>query len=249
MALAQEPGYLAPKVSAADRERLGLTGRDLQFVGAGNSVEWLGGSCAYRIIEPAADDRTLDCALTATRGRDRTVRVTDAGGKPLTGVIVAGVTDRSPARLAPLKEPSFTALGLDPDRPRTLLALHPGRTLGAVMTLRGDEDAPVLKLQPCASIAGRLLDADGRPLEGVEVSPVFDDRDAREFERRVRPDAWPVRTGADGRFRLAGLLPGLKVGLYLRHEGSELAANPRIGWKTPAAGEVIDVGDRTVRPE
>ena len=58
-----------------------------------------------------------------------------------------------------------------------------------------------------------------------------------------------VRTDKECRFRLEGLVPGMKFSLTLRHGGSYLVGEPRIGLKEVAAGKTLDLGDVRVKPQ
>jgi hypothetical protein len=54
-----------------------------------------------------------------------------------------------------------------------------------------------------------------------------------------------VKTDADGKFRLDGLMPGLTYTLVVNDEGDELAR--REGVMPPAAGKADDVGELRIK--
>src|SRR5947209_4757372 len=68
----------------------------------------------------------------------------------------------------------FTLGGLAPDQDEELVIIHPGRKLGARLSVRaGDNKNPApleVKLQPLASAGGRVLDEDKRPIAGAPVT-------------------------------------------------------------------------------
>jgi RNA polymerase sigma factor (sigma-70 family) len=137
----------------------------------------------------------------------RTVHGTLVGpdGAPVRGVAVVGLTALSDEEV--LEGASFTIRGLNPQRPRDLFFHHPGKELGRVVTVRGDEAEPLtVRLAPCGLVVGRLVDARGKPVPGVTVRL----SGARGAE--VTAD-----TDADGRFR-AALLSGAQytLGVYSR---------------------------------
>jgi Carboxypeptidase regulatory-like domain len=95
---------------------------------------------------------------------------------------------------------SFTVTGLNPQDTRVLFFQHRGKKLGKVVTVRGNAAQPVtVKLEPCGSVKGRLVDERGNPVPGVRVC--------------LSEDASPGNAGAQtdnlGRFQLE-LFPGQK---------------------------------------
>ena len=76
-----------------------------------------------------------------------------------------------------------------------------------------------MRLEPPGELTGRVVDAAGRPLAGLRVHPYFEDVVVNKhipFEF-LEPSS-PLRrettnTDADGKFRLEGLIPGLKYHL------------------------------------
>src|SRR5262249_20886755 len=148
---------------------------------------------------------------------------------------------------------SFTATGLDPAHLRTLVFLHAEKKVAAAVTVRGDERVPLtVRLDRPGAVTGRLVDARCQPIQGATVfvrygsgiEPTLpgelimgglgDLRDAIAI-----PSA---KTDRAGRFRLEGLVPGLKYELewndradrFLGRRKAELSATP---------GKVVDLGD------
>ena len=99
---------------------------------------------------------------------------------------------------------------------RRLIFLHLGRRLGGILMVRGEKEPPTVRLTPTGTVIGRLLDGDGHALAGVEIDLAFDDGDARYFYQRLDPDRPLIRTDKEGRFRIEGVVPGLKFGLSVR---------------------------------
>src|SRR5262249_33851468 len=102
--------------------------------------------------------------------------------------------------------------------------------------IRGDEEGPLLiRLQPWGTVTGRLVDADGVPRAGVDLRFVF-------FGRLDDPSlGWHptlrFQTTKDGKFRIEGLIPGLKYSMISQGE-IELFKN-----LTLQVGETRDLGD------
>src|SRR5262249_7066847 len=138
-------------------------------------------------------------------GRTVTVKVSGPDDKPLEGVRVQGQFAREYWGHEQLPA-EFTVYGLEPGKGRPLLLNHLDRNLADRCEINADERGPVLvTLQPAAAVAGRLVDEHGRPLRHTEINVYT--RAAREGALSLIPRGSP-RAG-DGKFRIAGLLPGL----------------------------------------
>jgi hypothetical protein len=243
--------YTQAKLDAEDGKHIPVTNTDdgdHYFTAAGNSLEFLNGTNVVKRLNLAPDAGAVMCDLFVERGRSLTVKVRDAEGKPLTGAAVAGVSATG-SILPSLREVSCTVFALDPKKPRRMIFLHSERKLAATLSVRGDEkEAPTARLEPTGTVTGRLLDSDDQPLAGVEIGLSFDDGDAREMYRRLDGERPPVRTDKEGRFRIEGVVPGLKFGLSLRHGRVYLAGEPRIGLRQVKPGETLDLGERRAKP-
>jgi protocatechuate 3,4-dioxygenase beta subunit len=216
---------------------------------------------AYVRIDPSEEDpksATFDIALEAAGAVKASVVGVD--GKPFAAYFVAGLTasprNNSSWRM-PHESPTFTVRGLDARQQRTVVVYSAEKKLGKAQAVRGDEAGPItVRLQPLSSLTGRVLDADGRPWAGVRVEATLDgkgDNGARlPVQFFITRGSWVANlegkatTDADGKFRLDGLLPGLKYTLLVSEGGS---ADPdrliikRDGLSPPAAGHNEDLGD------
>ena len=106
-----------------------------------------------------------------------------------------------------------------------------------------------IKLEPWGTVAGRIVDEEGRPRKGMFIlSPDGSVNKHPETHDIVPGSDWNngVRVGDDGRFLVEGLVPGLKY-----------SATARTGFETPgdlfvdvtvAPGETKDFGDLKVQP-
>jgi RNA polymerase sigma factor (sigma-70 family) len=191
-------------------------------------------------------------------------KLTGPDGKPLGGALAAGLRhDWYTDTEAPLTSDEFTALGLDPAHPRLLCFAQPQRKLAGSVVLRGDEKEPVVvKLEPWATISGRLLTADGKPVQKATlwftqvpslkpgVSRPTDAGIHVVYRSGYQPNSDP-RTDDQGRFRVEGLVPSLKYSLALPDR--DVARQQK--WKGIVfrnlilqPGETKDLGSITLQP-
>jgi protocatechuate 3,4-dioxygenase beta subunit len=193
-------------------------------------------------IAPGTDAATYD--LTLDSGIVRTGTVMDPEGHPLARATMNGESYQDKFELRPLDGANFAVYGLSPIPllARTLVFRHAERRLGKTVRVEATETGPLeVRLEPAASITGRLLDDAGRPRDGIEIRVVrvFHDR-----TRSARADFDPpirATTDVEGRFRIDGIVPGTvqKIRAGLRN-------NPEVflidDW-TPEPGEVKDLGE------
>jgi RNA polymerase sigma factor (sigma-70 family) len=130
-------------------------------------------------------------------------QVVGPDGQPVTGAVVFGLRGHgfSRYRAETLKGAEFTVTGLNPRESRWLVFQHKDKDLGLfVKELRGDASGPlIVKLQPCGSASGRIVYPDGQPVAGLRL----------EFQgSQGRGGTQEAATDNEGRFRVAGLVPG-----------------------------------------
>ncbi|HKB05532.1 MAG TPA: carboxypeptidase-like regulatory domain-containing protein [Gemmataceae bacterium] len=216
------------------------------FPSAGGGVEFLMVENACKVIEIKEKGETsLD--LVVDRGKTATIDIRDADGKPLTGVVAAGITDHWPITHE-LKESTATVYALDPARPRRLALLHPEKKLAAWVRVRGDEKEPVtVKLTPVGAVTGKIVDVDDAPMAGLEVALNWPDRVTSEVYRHLQRSTPRVVTAKDGSFRLDGVVPGIPFGVQVTKGENSFRGEPRIGQRTVESGKTLDLGTRKVR--
>ena len=202
-------------------------------------------------VDPKAGPITLD--FQADPGKSATIEVVDPDGRPLGGTKVKGMSEAYSSMPMPQESSGFEVNAIDPARPRRVIVMHEGRKLIGSIFLKGTEAGPVtIKLQPWGSIAGRIVDAEGKPLKGMFLgSPTGSLNEHPETDDILPWTDWNsgVRVGDDGRFRIEGLVPSLHY-----------AANAR-GGSRPAMiggdlfqgvvvdpGEAKDLGDLKLQP-
>jgi 5-hydroxyisourate hydrolase-like protein (transthyretin family) len=236
----EEGHHLNARLEPADKAR-GYTAATL----------YLDGAHGYRVIVPEKAGVALDCDFELVPGKERRLEVVGPDGNPIAGASVVGLRD-SLLGARTLDAATGTVVGLDPDRPRRLTFLHADRKLAGHVTLRGDESEPVkVKLEPWGAITGRVLDADGRPLAGTRV--LLEHRTERPGEfylaHRLAPDSI-VFTDADGRFRVDGMVPGIKYEVVLFKQ-DRLSGNQskRFEGVTVEAGKTRDLGEARAKKQ
>jgi hypothetical protein len=198
----------------------------------------------HRLLEinPAKDVQTLTCHLEVEPGHTLRGTVVGPDGKPLAGARICGLRSYlyTVWEAEPLQTAEFTAHALTPDRPRNLLVIHEGKHLAGSLVVRGDEKGPVtIKLQPWGTLAGRLVSPNGKPYAKGELRFGWG---PRGFD--VTVGSHPLHSiprDQTGRFRVEGLIPGLKYKLVLLGGGDVRTE------VTLAAGETKDLGDVIVR--
>jgi hypothetical protein len=193
-------------------------------------------------INPGQGTRTLALNLTVDRGRTVAGEVRGPDGKALAGALAFGLrfNDHGPYwEYEPQETPAFTVYGIRKGETRKVVFLHYGRRLAASLALSGDEKSPLaVKLRPWGTVMGRLVDAAGRPQAGVPLT--FPSGAITSPDQGTHPEGF--RTDKDGKFRIEGLVPGMKYTLGTV-DGSGAVAGVVFRDLTVKSGEAKDLGD------
>jgi RNA polymerase sigma factor (sigma-70 family) len=200
-------------------------------------------------LDPKTESATLD--LQVDPGRSLSLTVVDPAGQPIDGTNASGIGDTFSSNEFPQDSSTIEVHALDPSKSRRVTITHARRKLAGSIYLKGDETGPLtVRLHPWGTITGRILDDEGNPrktldLNGLGFFSTGSVLPVRLDENGILPDA---RMGGDGRFRIEGLVPGLKYGASAS-EGIMFKGDVFLD-VTVAPGEVKELGDlKVVRPK
>jgi protocatechuate 3,4-dioxygenase beta subunit len=195
-------------------------------------------------IDPRPGEESVTVDIGLDRGRTLKGKLVGPDGEPVVGALMVGAEDfyqRWSERPLPTAEFEVHALGTQ--RKRGLLFYHESKHLAGAYLIKPDEAGPLtVRLEPCGTLSGRVLDRGGLPLAGALLRcnrPILFGEDGAEFDNGALPSS--IRTDKDGRFRTSGLVPGLKYTMTAWKDGrfaGRAAADVII-----RAGEVKELGD------
>jgi RNA polymerase sigma factor (sigma-70 family) len=197
---------------------------------------------ALVLINPREKEPPLVRDLVLLPALTRQGTVVGPDGKPLSGVTAIGVDGPYSNEFnMTLKSSGFTVRGLHPKRARELFFHHKEKNLGRYLKLGGEQGEPLkVELQPCGSVAGRLVDKGGKPVAGTVIYV------CRQGYVAFFPGGFQVKTDKDGRFRAEGLVPGQPYTLTRETANIVDTALPRGVVVEP--GKKKDLGDLVVAP-
>src|SRR5262249_15532306 len=184
-------------------------------------------------IKPLKETALLVQDIEIDPGKTVTGKIVGPDGEPVAGVHVGGTSQF-------FSTAEFRIPGVDPKRPKTLDLFQHEKKLGTVLSIKGDETMPLtVKLQKCATLTGRLLDEDGQPRAGVELT-------GKNVDGNFYGFFGGQKTDKDGRFKIEGIIPGVKVGLATSKPGT--ITGTVVQEMTLKAGETKDLGDVRAKP-
>ena len=163
-------------------------------------------------INPDKNAESITVSVLLDPGKTVTGKVLGLDGKPVAGVRMSS-TWGLPNRQQDLKTAEFTVRAIDPKHPQPFFFHHKEKPLGAAVLLKGDEPKDfTIRLQPSATLTGRLLDDDGQPRAGVLISGTI------ESGQLNIEEGWGGffngTTDKEGRFEIKGLIPGLNLSAF-----------------------------------
>jgi RNA polymerase sigma factor (sigma-70 family) len=189
-------------------------------------------------IDPAKGAATAKRDITLDPGWTFTGTVLGPDGQPLAGAQTFGL--KVPPWGQGMKTAEFTVSGFNPHRPRDLLFLLPGKGLvGNAQPPKENGGSVTVRMEPGATVTGRLVDEGGKPRAGVDLEITFRPKKERYFGS-YHPER--TKTDHEGRFRIGTLLPGCEFRLSSGKGVLSLGA-------APAFGETRELGDVQLKPQ
>jgi hypothetical protein len=227
----------AERIKGYDPKRCGFASKG-DFVSKSN-YDGLAG------IEPIKGTELVTCDLRFDPGKTITGTCTGPDGQPLAGVSIRGTVGRW-TDIRDLPTPQFNLFAINPDMPEPFFFYHREKKLATAVLVKGDEpEGFTARLQPAATVTGRLIDEDGIPLDGRGIIS-----DILPGQLNLS-QAWGVlfyaKSDKDGRFRMEGIVPGVRVDAHIDRSSKPLN-NRTFGdvvfdQLTLKPGEVRDLGD------
>ena len=158
---------------------------------------------------PGAEEITLE--LKADPGRTVKGTIADSDGQPISGEVeIRRLDGLMVFNKDPTDQATFVVSGLPSGRYR-LDFVDRGRKLAGSIVLSGAENGELsVKLQPWGTVTGRVVDDQGDPRTDVEIystNPMQLDPERGQLANKVNVDS-------RGRFRIEGLVPGVKYDAY-----------------------------------
>jgi RNA polymerase sigma factor (sigma-70 family) len=184
----------------------------------------------YRLIDPKEGDKPLTVDIELDPGRKVGGVLIGPDRTPVNGATAHGLHHHPTRRIGGPSEnlngDIFTATLLDPEWPRTVSFVHTARKLVGHVVLRGDEKDPVtVRMMPWGEVIGRLVDGAGKPVAGVRLGWHYPALPAPG----MAPPAEALTTDDEGRFRVAGLAPGVQFEITLLEKTTAASRNVLIG--------------------
>jgi hypothetical protein len=193
-------------------------------------------------IDPAKGVEIVNRDVTLDRGWTFTGTVLGPDGKPLVGAHSFGLTDRDGPH-EPMQTAEFTVRAFNPRRPRDVFFLHPEMKLvGVARPPKQNGGSVTVRMEPGATIIGRLVDGHGRPRADVELGLRYHHKANSFYFDWSDFSPGRIKTDQEGRFRIEALLPDYEFRLsdgkgVLPFEG-----------RTLRSGQTTDLGDVKLKP-
>ena len=195
-------------------------------------------------MKPLSVDATSNANVDVVvdPGNTLDVKLVDADGKPVSGVLVQKRFPFSWKPEPPSDSSTVKLLAVSPEQPRAVFFLQRERNLSAFLHAnQADRSGErTITMEKCGVVKGRLLTKDGKPITNVVVGtkPGVIKKESHETIMRHG------RTDNEGKFEIQHFTPSTKFTIYSPFAGPKpevIAGNVEI-----APGEERDLGDVTL---
>jgi RNA polymerase sigma factor (sigma-70 family) len=191
-------------------------------------------------INPPKATVSLKRDLTFDPGWTFTGTVLGPDGKPLVGVRGNGLTAGFWWPREGMKTAEFTVRRFNPRRSREVLFQHLEKGLvGVARPPRENGGSITVRMEPGATVTGRLVDGEGMARPDVELELWVRSKQSASWYRNSPPR---VQTDREGRFRIGALLPGYEF--RMSHGRAELSFGGAL-----RGGQTKDLGDVRLKKE
>ncbi len=207
-------------------------------------------------LDPPAETKELTVNLSLRAGAEVPLRIVRTDGRAVGDYYVCGEFANS--YWSRQQNETLRIKGYFPDRGRRLMVYQPeGNLIGLHDLIGQPPEALEIKLRPGAKFLGRVIDADGVPVENAQIGPDWGTLDPNSIvvpgeagDRGsffTNPEGRRVVTDATGRFELNGIIPGLKYSAYAHSPGGEYIETLFTD-RTAESGETKDLGNLQPKP-
>ena len=172
---------------------------------------------------PLSRASLMNLTATLVEDKPRMVRLLDPEGKPVVGVDTQGLTYHPWDAEPRLRASTIPLTKLHPDRVRRIKFLKEDRGWIGLLLAKGDADTPyTVTLQPWASITGRIVDANGRPM--LPVGSPENQAASLSIRLRLKVDGagnpvfdeyQDLKIDGKGQFRVDRLVPGVPYDIMI----------------------------------
>lgn len=203
---------------------------------------------AYQLMD-LPEEKETRIELVLVRGKERPLKLLDPQGQPVPSALIYGLD--SAGQVYEVNQANMTMVGIQPtEKPRHVFVINREKRLGGYAIAETATTEPlVIQLEPLATLKGRFIDGDSKPLARKRIDLATTLRTTWRYNSfsKIFP---PVITDQDGRFAFTEIIPQVKY-VFMATSSFEPSAG-RPSWNKEyllKAGEQLDLGNTTLRPE
>lgn len=200
-----------------------------------------------QVVEAKPEDTALTVNVEFEPATKTLVKVADADGKPVTGVKATGLEVREFAGAKEIVGDTLTVFNVEAKKERLVAVRHEGRNLVGTLKLTAETKDPVLTLGAAGTLTGRAVDANGKPITGLDVHVRYGNRPVQEAAGGIRTT---TTTDANGEFRVDGVFPGQEFQVFYHKGRMRFGPDYELAPKRALArhGDTLKLGDLKLEP-